>query len=183
MAKTNKIPKSQGSAGVTKVRHPKTYKAPAVGGSSIADVCKPRDASSDPEVFLGELVEETIPEVDSATTEPTKNPETTAPVEALIEEPVEETVIEEVQVPEPARESAPEDLILAEEKAPVVVSPILDFLFDKTPPKPIRRARIVVKCALYTHRGRKVTRGQSFVVEGQEIHNYGNPDMFDIFYL
>jgi hypothetical protein len=180
MAKSNKIPKPQGSAGVTKVRHPKS-KAPVTGGS-IAEVCKPRDASSDPEVFLGELMEETIPEVDSASTEPTKNPETTAPVEALIEEPVEETVIEEIPVPEPQIDPD-EEIPLAQERVPVVVSPILDFLFDKTPPKPIPKARIVVKCALYTHRGRKVTRGQSFVVEGQEIFNYGNPDMFDIFYF
>lgn len=174
MAKSTKIPKPSGVSGVTKVRHPKPSK-PTVDGGSIADVCKPRNASADPEVFFGELVEETIPEVDSETSEPTTNAAATETSEAVVEEQIEETVMEEIPVLEPEVE------VEVFEPLPVVTHKKVQ---PSTPPvKPVPRARIVVKCALYTYRGRKVTQGQSFVVEGDDIFKYGNPDMFDIFYL
>lgn len=180
MAKTAKIPKPQGSKGVTKVRHPKSSVS---NGGSIADVCKPRDASSDPDTFLGEFVEKVIPP------ELKEDTISSEPEEEIIEEPIEETVIEEIAVPEPeitASEPETEVFEPLPEKVVKVDYEEMERKYLQSKPvviKTVKRARIVVKCALYTHRGRKVSRGQSFIAEDEEIYKYGNVDMFDIFYL
>lgn len=186
MARKN-IPKPSGTDSVAKIRRPKASTG-AEKVSSIADVCKARNASTDPETFFGEPVEITSPEVEPEIIEqPLVHKAPTMEDDEEIEEQIEETVIEEIQIAEPVIEKSPESMTkqdLLNQLAPILHMWPKDIDVATTLPPVVPRARVVVKCNMYFYRGKKVYKGQSFVVEGeQNIVMYGNPDMFDVFRL